>query len=132
MRPFNKRSKFDRKDSDRSGKREFRGDSSEKGRNRRDLGSKDGGFQLHHATCDKCGRPCDVPFKPTGNKPIYCRSCFRENSSFESNRGSNSFNRSESRGKYNDRPESRNTSSSEDLEKINRKLDKIMRALKIE
>ncbi len=28
-------------------------------------------------TCAQCGRPADVPFKPVGNRPVYCRECFR-------------------------------------------------------
>jgi CxxC-x17-CxxC domain-containing protein len=31
---------------------------------------------MHQATCDNCGRKCEVPFKPTSGKPIYCSSCF--------------------------------------------------------
>ena len=27
--------------------------------------------------CDQCGTPTQVPFKPTGGRPVYCRSCFR-------------------------------------------------------
>jgi CxxC-x17-CxxC domain-containing protein len=110
---------FDRRDSDRSS-------------------SKDSGFKLYHAICDKCGVECDVPFKPTGNKPIYCRSCFRAGAS-ESGGRSNSFDRgrdtrSESRGRYDERPETKSAPSisKEDMDKINRKLDKIMNALKID
>ncbi|MBU1164092.1 hypothetical protein KKA15_00845 [Patescibacteria group bacterium] len=32
---------------------------------------------MHHAVCDKCGKDCEVPFKPTGDKPIYCSDCFK-------------------------------------------------------
>jgi len=32
--------------------------------------------QMFSAICDECGRECEVPFKPTGNKPVYCSSCF--------------------------------------------------------
>jgi len=28
------------------------------------------------AVCAKCGRKCEVPFRPTGDKPIYCNDCF--------------------------------------------------------
>ena len=28
------------------------------------------------AVCDKCGKKCEVPFRPTGDKPIYCDDCF--------------------------------------------------------
>ncbi|MFA5991493.1 MAG: CxxC-x17-CxxC domain-containing protein [Candidatus Doudnabacteria bacterium] len=31
---------------------------------------------MHQATCSECGKPCEVPFKPTGEKPVYCNACF--------------------------------------------------------
>ena len=31
---------------------------------------------LHRATCSECGRSCEVPFKPTAGKPIFCKDCF--------------------------------------------------------
>jgi CxxC-x17-CxxC domain-containing protein len=37
-----------------------------------DQGAKD----YFPATCDNCGRPAYVPFKPTGSKPVLCRDCF--------------------------------------------------------
>lgn len=33
---------------------------------------------LHPATCDSCGMACEVPFRPTGEKPVYCRDCFKK------------------------------------------------------
>jgi len=36
--------------------------------------------RMYSAVCDKCGRDCQVPFKPTGSKPIYCSQCFEEQS----------------------------------------------------
>ncbi|MES2437098.1 MAG: CxxC-x17-CxxC domain-containing protein [Patescibacteria group bacterium] len=32
---------------------------------------------MHKATCSNCGRPTEVPFKPTNGKPVYCRDCFK-------------------------------------------------------
>lgn len=32
---------------------------------------------MHHAVCDECGSDCEVPFRPTGDKPIYCNNCFQ-------------------------------------------------------
>lgn len=32
--------------------------------------------QMHNAICNKCGKNCQVPFKPTGDKPIFCNDCF--------------------------------------------------------
>lgn len=34
--------------------------------------------QLHQATCASCGNSCEVPFKPNGSRPIYCRECFKK------------------------------------------------------
>lgn len=31
---------------------------------------------MHQATCDKCGKSCEVPFRPTSGKPVYCSNCF--------------------------------------------------------
>lgn len=33
--------------------------------------------ELHQATCNECGKMCEVPFRPNGKKPVYCRDCFR-------------------------------------------------------
>ena len=30
-------------------------------------------------TCAECGTECEVPFKPNGEKPVYCNDCFAEN-----------------------------------------------------
>jgi len=32
--------------------------------------------EMHKAVCDECKKECDVPFKPTGDKPVYCRECY--------------------------------------------------------
>jgi len=127
--------KFGKRDSFSSGRDSSSkfGDRPEK---RFDKGSfskeKGSGFTLHEAVCDKCGVKCDVPFKPTNNKPIYCRSCFRQNSTGSSDRGNDRF---ESFKDHHSRPEerfeSKNDNSSKELEQINQKLDKIMKALKI-
>ncbi|HQU08047.1 MAG: hypothetical protein B7X04_03280 [Parcubacteria group bacterium 21-54-25] len=29
------------------------------------------------ATCNECRAVCEVPFKPNGKKPVYCRDCFK-------------------------------------------------------
>jgi len=39
-----------------------------------------GGFggprEMTDAVCSECGQPCQVPFKPTEGRPVYCRDCF--------------------------------------------------------
>jgi CxxC-x17-CxxC domain-containing protein len=32
---------------------------------------------MHRAVCDECGNDCEVPFRPTGDKPIFCNECFQ-------------------------------------------------------
>jgi CxxC-x17-CxxC domain-containing protein len=31
---------------------------------------------MHNAICSECGKKCKVPFKPTGDKPVFCADCF--------------------------------------------------------
>ncbi|HME86896.1 MAG TPA: CxxC-x17-CxxC domain-containing protein [Candidatus Nanoarchaeia archaeon] len=69
-------------------------------------------LQFYEATCDRCGKQCDLPFKPTGSKPVYCRDCF--------NKGEEAPSRSSG-------PASR--PGNDQFDQINRKLDKIMKAL---
>lgn len=37
----------------------------------------DGPKQMHHATCSECGQDCEVPFRPTGDRPVFCSNCFK-------------------------------------------------------
>ncbi len=73
----------------------------------RDRGSR-GRLEMTKVICDDCGAKCEVPFKPTSSKPIYCSDCF------------------EKIGNCNSRY------SNNDLDVVNKKLDKIMKALKID
>ena len=40
--------------------------------------SERGPVEMHDATCDKCGNQCQVPFRPSGEKPDYCNDCFKK------------------------------------------------------
>lgn len=33
---------------------------------------------MYKATCSNCGKECEVPFRPTSGKPVYCRDCFKK------------------------------------------------------
>jgi len=45
---------------------------------RKSFGDRDGGRPaMFRAVCSECGDSCEVPFRPTGDKPVYCNSCFR-------------------------------------------------------
>ena len=34
--------------------------------------------EMHKAKCADCGKECEVPFKPSGDRPVYCRDCYRK------------------------------------------------------
>ncbi|MCL4365945.1 hypothetical protein M1437_01830 [Patescibacteria group bacterium] len=40
--------------------------------------------QMHQAVCDNCGQSCEVPFRPTSGKPIFCSNCFEKNRNSDS------------------------------------------------
>jgi len=31
---------------------------------------------MHKAICADCKKECEVPFKPSGERPVYCKECF--------------------------------------------------------
>jgi len=33
--------------------------------------------EMHDAVCARCGNDTQVPFRPTGARPVYCSDCFR-------------------------------------------------------
>jgi len=34
--------------------------------------------EMHKATCSECGEECEVPFKPTEGKPVFCKECYKK------------------------------------------------------
>ena len=105
---------FDKKGSGRKGfKKRGKGDSG--GFERRDSGRSMGKPRretMNEVTCDECGERCVVPFRPTGDKPVYCSKCFRN--------------------KRDSAPASKISPYTREFEQMNRKLDKIIEALNIE
>ena len=110
MGDFNRN--FDRRRSGRFNKGGRSGgfDRRDRGRDRRSERR-----EMHSAICDKCGKECEVPFKPTEGKPIYCDDCFKNKSREAGSRSG--F------GKPSGKP------SNENLDQINRKLDRILKIL---
>ena len=73
------------------------------------------------AVCSQCGKNCEVPFKPTGEKPVFCNDCFRAKRDQGAPRG---FDRS----RFADhRPAAGITR--EQFDALNAKLDKILKIL---
>ncbi len=61
----------------------FGRDSGDRDRGNRfnSRGGGGGSFQpreMHKAKCSECGNDCEVPFKPTEGKPVYCRECYNK------------------------------------------------------
>ncbi len=86
-RSSGRESNYGRRESNRGGRREL---------------------EMTKVICSDCGKECEVPFKPTSSKPVYCSDCFSKHKG-----SSDKF-------------------SNRDFDMINEKLDKIMKALKIE
>src|SRR5690348_9650861 len=42
----------------------------------RSFGGHGGSAEMFSATCANCGKTCQVPFRPNGKKPVYCKECF--------------------------------------------------------
>jgi CxxC-x17-CxxC domain-containing protein len=38
--------------------------------------------QMFTTTCSSCGKSAEVPFRPSGDKPVYCRDCFQPRSRY--------------------------------------------------
>ena len=45
---------------------------------RKDFGPR----EMHKATCADCGKECEVPFKPTEGRPVYCKDCYQNHKKF--------------------------------------------------
>ena len=48
------------------------------GGNRGSYGSQE--REMYKAVCAQCGKATTVPFKPTGDKPVLCKDCYKPRS----------------------------------------------------
>ena len=53
--------------------------------------------QMYDAICAKCGKSCQVPFRPSGERPVYCHDCFDKTKSNNGEQRNLSTNRVEGR-----------------------------------
>lgn len=72
-----------------------------------------GRSNMFPVTCDKCGKNCEVPFRPTVGKPVFCSDCFENKG-----KGKNHFGKSSSGENY--------EKLKEQFGILNAKLDKIL------
>tara|TARA_Y100000310_G_scaffold344515_1_gene457681 strand:+ start:1060 stop:1386 length:327 start_codon:yes stop_codon:yes gene_type:complete len=92
--------------SNRGSSRRGSRDRGSSRRGSRSSGRDRGDREMTRVTCSECGEKCEVPFKPTSNKPLFCSDCFQK--------------------------QDKGSKGSVDLSEVNEKLDKIMNFLKIE
>lgn len=106
----------EKSESKRSGgRRDFsRRDSGRRDSNRFNSNER----KMHEAICSECGEKCEVPFKPTGDKPIYCNNCFDRKGGRDNNRDNNNGVKNKNFNQDN-----------KQLDAINEKLDKILKML---
>jgi CxxC-x17-CxxC domain-containing protein len=78
---------FQRERNERPSGGRFGGRSDDRRGGGRSFGGGRGGFgggrdrrsmDMCDAVCAKCGKDCKVPFKPTGDKPVFCSDCFEK------------------------------------------------------
>jgi CxxC-x17-CxxC domain-containing protein len=101
-------------------------------------GDRDRGpVTMHQAICNKCGKPCEVPFRPTGGKPIYCNDCFEGKRETGTSRGADRFSqRNYDSYKASVKPDFRsdigkgdNGEIEKQLEALNEKMDRLIKAV---
>ena len=80
------------------------------------------------AICSNCGKECQVPFRPTNGKPVYCSECFEKMGNTRSDSPRGEFGRDE-RPSFN-RPQAPAFDQSRaQLDAINIKLERILKIL---
>lgn len=90
---------------------------------------------MHKAVCDQCHKSCEVPFRPSSDKPIYCNDCFSSKRGNEDRAPRKEFNDRGPKREFNDRPTSfsKPAPSQEDvkflLKDMNAKLDLLVSAI---
>lgn len=102
--------------------RDQRNRNFDRGRNSFNRGRNSfGDKQMFKAVCSNCGNECEVPFKPTGEKPVYCSDCFGKMGNKNDRKPFRRPDRDD-RGNYNDKNQVL-------LESIDSKLEKIISLL---
>lgn len=118
---------------DRGSRQDFNRKPGFKTFNNRNNDSRD--KEMFSAVCESCQKSCEVPFRPNGQKPVYCQNCFNGQE-----KGGNNFKPSFDRKKfgghdsYRAPSEPRNDNRTDQLQKqieaLGSKLDKVIDLIK--
>lgn len=112
--------------NNRGGRPSFRGGPSDRGE-----------VTMHKAVCDECHKECEVPFRPSGDKPIYCNECFAGKRRDDDRGGRRDFGDRGPKRDFGGRPQESNfakpapvsNDTAKQLGEINSKLDRLINAM---
>ena len=95
-----------------------------------------GQVEMFKAVCDQCHKTCEVPFRPSGDKPIYCNECFGGKKGNEDRGGRRGFGDRGGKKDFNDRPArsfdnapKTDQGMNSQIKDLNAKLDRILTIL---
>jgi len=112
------------------GKPRFGQGGGDRGRGGGGFGHGGGGFgkkEMFETTCAECGKRCEVPFRPTGERPVYCKDCFVQKERGGEGRDSG---RREFSAPRNEAPSNPNRDIKRQLDYMNTKLEEILAIVK--
>ena len=104
-----------------------KGDSPRRSESRNFGSSRGDDRQMFDAVCVKCGNDCQIPFRPSQGRDVFCSNCFEKSEGTEARRPDRkSFDKSNF-----GRDDSRNSTPnySAQFEALNAKMDKILQLL---
>lgn len=87
-----------------------------------------GPVTMHQAVCNQCGKSCEVPFKPTGDRPVYCNVCFGGKKETGNYRGGDRFPQ-KSFDSYKAPVKTDNDEMKRQFDMLNVKIDRIIKSL---
>lgn len=125
--------------NDRGGKPDFK-KSFNKGGFGGGRGGNDRGPRpdMHKAVCSDCGNNCEVPFRPSSDKPIYCNDCFgskregvdrKVRGNFNDRGPKNNFDRPQRAEIARPAPGVNNDAVIKQLSELNTKIDRLISAI---
>jgi CxxC-x17-CxxC domain-containing protein len=89
-----------------------------------------GPVTMHQAVCDQCGKNCEVPFRPSGDKPVYCNDCFGSKKDSGGSRGSDRY----SQKSFDSKPavsSGGNDEVKKQLVMLNEKMERLIKAVEL-
>ena len=122
------------KSGGRNGERENRSGGFQK----RSFGGSDRGNKeqmMHQAVCSECNKTCEVPFRPTSGKPVYCKDCFgnkgnrSEGVRNDSGYPKREYDRVPAKVHYENRGSEGNDGVKKQLTEVSMKLDRLIKAI---